>query len=199
LNEVLKAAFKKFAQMVIYIPHLFSWVVVAGIWIYLLSPDTGLVNIIFQHISGDQVPFLTKGSLARLVFILTAVWKDVGFNCILFLAAIVGINPNLYEAARVDGAGRFRQAIHITLPQLVPTMKVVFLLMIVSILRIFEQVYFMRNPVISPKVDVLMTYVFDKGLKEFQMGIATAASILVLIATLVLTIGVRKAIRYDED
>ncbi|WP_029422810.1 ABC transporter permease subunit [Alicyclobacillus macrosporangiidus] len=199
LNEVIHTVAKKTAQMVIYIPHLFSWVVVGGIWIYLLSPDDGLVNIALQALGAHPINFLADGTWARLVMILTAVWKDVGFNCILYLAAIVGISPSLYEAARIDGANRWHQVRYVTLPQLVPTMKVVLMLMVMGVLRTFDQIYIMRNAAIEPKVDVLMTYVFDKGITEFQMGVASAASILVLIMTLALTMVVRKVIRYDED
>lgn len=199
LNEIINGIFKKFTQMIIYLPHLFSWVIVGGIWIYLLSPDTGLANEVMKWLTGHQVPFLTDGFIARGVFIFTAIWKDVGFNCILFLAAIVGINPTLYEAAEVDGAGRWRQTLSITIPQLIPTMKVVLLLMVMGFLKIFEQVYIMRNSSIEPKVDVVMTYIFDKGISQFQIGLASAVSILILIATLLITVSLRKAIRYDED
>lgn len=198
LNEVVHLGLKKVAQMIIYIPHLFSWVVVGGLGIYLLSPDGGLVNTLLLMIDGRQIHFMTNVGWSRIIIILVAIWKDMGFNAILYLAAIVGISPTLYEAARTDGATRWHEAWYITVPQLVPTMKVVFLLSLMGILRIFEQIYVMRNSVIEPRVDVLMTYVYDKGLQDFNLGLATAASMVVLVATLGLMVVVRRLIRYDN-
>ena len=199
LNEVVVAAFKKFAQMVVYLPHLFSWVVVGGIWIYLLSPDRGIVNAFIQLFGGDSVSFLSRGDLARPIMILLPVWKDMGFNAILYLAAIVGISPNLYEAARIDGAGRWQQMRYVTLPQLVPTMKVVLLLSLMGVLRIFDEIFIMRNGAIQRQVDVIMTYVYDKGILQFKLGFATAATFLVILGTVVLVAVARKATRFDLE
>jgi putative aldouronate transport system permease protein len=199
LNEVLIAAFKKFAQMVIYLPHLFSWVVVGGIWIYLLSPDRGIVNAFIELLGGDPVSFLSRGDLARPIMILLPVWKDMGFNAILYLAAIVGISPHLYEAARIDGAGRWQQMRFVTLPQLVPTMKVVLLLSLMGVLRIFDEIFLLRNGAIQREVDVIMTYVYDKGILQFKLGFATAATFLVILGTIVLVAVARKATRFDLE
>lgn len=199
LNEVLRVSFKKFTQMVIYVPHLFSWVVVGGIWIYLLSPDGGLVNEIIKVFGGKPTHFFTKDEYARPLMILSAIWKDMGYTCILYLAAIVGISPTLYEAAKIDGASRWHEIKNIMIPQLFPTMKVVFLLNLLGTLRIFDQIIVMGNPSISRKVDVLMTYTYEKGILEFKMGVATAASMIVIIATLILTLVARKVLRYDEE
>jgi putative aldouronate transport system permease protein len=199
LNEMLVSAFKKFAQMVVYLPHLFSWVVVGGIWIYLLSPDRGIVNAFIQLAGGDSVSFLSRGDLARPLMILLPVWKDMGFNAILYLAAIVGISPHLYEAARIDGAGRWQQLRYVTLPQLVPTMKVVLLLSVMGVLRIFDEIFILRNGAIQREIDVVMTYVYDKGILQFKLGFATAATFLVILGTIVLVAIARKATRFDLE
>jgi putative aldouronate transport system permease protein len=199
LNEVIRVSFKKFTQMVIYVPHLFSWVVVGGIWIYLLSPDGGLVNEIIKAFGGKSTHFFTQDEYARPLMILSAIWKEMGFTCILYLAAIVGISPSLYEAAKIDGASRWDEIKNIMIPQLFPTMKIVFLLNLLGALKIFDQIIVLGNPSISRKVDVLMTYTYEKGILEFKMGIATAASMLVIVATLVLTLVARKVLRYDEE
>jgi putative aldouronate transport system permease protein len=199
LNEVIQVSFKKFTQMIIYIPHLFSWVVVGGIWIYLLSPDGGLVNEIIKAFGGKPTHFFTQDEYSRPLMILSAIWKDMGYICILYLAAIVGISPTLYEAAKIDGASRWHEIKNIMIPQLYPTMKVVFLLNLLGTLRIFDQIIVMGNPAISRQVDVLMTYTYEKGILEFKMGVATAASMLVIIATLILTLVARKMLRYDEE
>lgn len=199
LNEVVQPLFKKFTQMVIYLPHLFSWVVVGGIWIYLLSPDTGLVNGFLQVLGSNPIHFFAQEAYAKPILILSAIWKDMGYTCIIYLAAIVGISPTLYEAAKIDGANRWKQIIYITIPQLIPTMKVVLLLNIMGVLRIFDQIFVMRNPAIAREVDVLMMYVYEKGILEFDMGIATAAAFLVVFATLILVSLVRKGIRFDME
>jgi putative aldouronate transport system permease protein len=199
LNEVLKVVFKKFTQTIIYLPHLFSWVVVGGIWIFILSPDGGLVNEIFNWFGLEPVHFLAKEDFARPIMVLSAVWKDMGYNCIIYLAAIVAINPTLYEAARIDGATKWQEIKHVTIPQLIPTMKVVLLLNMMGILRIFDQIFIFSNPAIAREVEVLMVYAYEKGILEFKMGIATAAAFLVIFTTLLLVMITRKVIRYDME
>ncbi len=184
LNEVVNRVFKRTSQTVIYLPHLFSWVVIGGLWIYLLSPRGGLVNELLDLIGVGPVRFLTDVLWARALMVLLPIWKDMGFAAIIYLASITTISPTLYEAARIDGATRFQQIRQITLPLLVPTMKVVLMLNVLGLLRIFDQIYVMRNPVVQRKVDVLMTYVYDTGIQQFKVGYASAVSVLVLAATL---------------
>ncbi|MFZ4450397.1 ABC transporter permease subunit [Salibacterium aidingense] len=199
LNEVTQSVFKRFTQTVIYLPHLFSWVIVGGIWIFILSPDGGLINEILTWFGKEEsIHFLVREDYARPIMIASAIWKDAGYTCILYLAAIVSINPSLYEAADMDGAGILQKMRYVTLPQLVPTMKIVLLLNIMGILRIFDQVYVLSNSAIANEVDVFMTYTYEKGILQFQMGIASAAAFLVLLMTLLLTFVTRKLIRYDE-
>lgn len=187
LNELRLSLFKKFTQTAVYLPHLFSWVVIGGIWIYLLSPRGGLVNEILELFGADPVRFLTNATWARFTMILVPIWKDMGYAAIIYLASITAINPSLYEAARIDGASRFQQAYQITLPLLKPTMKVVLMLNVLGLLRIFDQIYVMRNPVVQRKIDVLMTFVYDKGIQQYDVGYASAISVMVLLATLALT------------
>ena len=122
----------------------------------------------------------------------------MGYSCILFLAAIVSINPSLYEAARMDGATRWQLVRFVTLPQLKGTMKVIILLNTLGVLRIFDQVFVLRNPSTSSHVDVLMMYTFQKGIMEMQVGVGAAASFFVLVFTLILTLAVRTLTRFDE-
>ncbi|MGO4500839.1 ABC transporter permease subunit [Paenibacillus sp. 2RAB27] len=200
LNEVLQTWFKKLTQMIIYLPHLFSWVVVGGIWIMMLSPDGGFVNELLKLLGAAKpIHFFAEVDFARYLMVLTNTWKEMGFTCILYLAAIVSISPSLYEAARMDGAGRWQQIRYVTLPQLIPTMKVVTLLNMIGMLRMFDQIMILSNPVIARKVDVLMTYTYQKGILEFNMGVASAAGFLVVLTTLILVFATRKLIRYDEE
>ncbi|MDQ3613147.1 MAG: ABC transporter permease subunit [Chloroflexota bacterium] len=187
LNELRLILFKKFTQTVVYLPHLFSWVVIGGIWIYVLSPRGGLVNEFLALIDVGPVRFLTDTTWARVLMIVLPVWKEMGFAAIIYLASIASISPTLYEAARIDGASRFQQIYQITIPLLVPTMKVVLMLNVLGLLRIFDQIYVMRNGVVQRHIDVIMTYVYDTGIQQYEVGYASAISVMVLVATLVLT------------
>lgn len=200
LNEIAQQWFKKATQMIIYLPHLFSWVVIGGIWIFMLSPDGGIVNEILSAFGKeDPIPFLSSKAYAKWVMIFSATWKDMGFICILYLASIVSINPSLFEAARMDGANRWQLVRHITIPSLYTTMKIVLLLSMMSILRMFDQIVIMKNPAIERYVDVIMVYTYEKGILEFDMGLATAASFLVILVTLIFTYITRIIIRYDDE
>jgi len=187
LNELSQAIFKKFAQTVVYLPHLFSWVVIGGMWIYLLSPRGGLVNELLDLINVGPIRFLTNTTWARSMMVVLPIWKDMGYAAIIYLASITTISPSLYEAARIDGASRLQQMYQITIPLLKPTMKVVLMLNVLGLLRIFDQIYVMQNAVVKRKVDVLMTYVYDTGILQYEVGYASAVSVMVLVATLILT------------
>jgi len=187
LNELSQAIFKKFAQTVVYLPHLFSWVVIGGMWIYLLLPRGGLVNELLDLINVGPIRFLTNTTWARSMMVVLPIWKDMGYAAIIYLASITTISPSLYEAARIDGASRLQQMYQITIPLLKPTMKVVLMLNVLGLLRIFDQIYVMQNAVVKRKVDVLMTYVYDTGILQYEVGYASAVSVMVLVATLILT------------
>jgi putative aldouronate transport system permease protein len=199
LNEVAYLVFKKVSQTAVYLPHLFSWVVIGGMWIYLLSPSGGLVNELLALIDVGPIRFLTNTTWARATMIGLPIWKDMGYAAIIYLASITSISPTLYEAARIDGASRFQQAYQITLPLLKPTMKVVFMLNILGLLRIFDQIFVMRNGVIQDGVDVIMTYVYDQGILQYELGYASAISVMVLVATLVMTAIVWKVTGFGRD
>ncbi len=187
LNEVINLTFKKVAQTTVYLPHLFSWVVIAGMWMYILAPSGGIVNETIKALGGEPIRFFTSVGWARSLMIGLPIWRDMGYYAIIYLAAITSISPSLYEAARVDGASRFQQAWQITLPMLKPTMLVVFMLNTLGMLRIFDQIFIMRNNVVKRHVDVLMTYVYDIGILQSKLGLASAISVMVLGATLVMT------------
>ena len=187
LNELLNMTFKKIAQTTVYLPHLFSWVVIAGMWMYILAPSGGIVNEVIKSLGGDPIRFLTSVGWARSLMVGLPIWRDMGYYAIIYLAAITAISPSLYEAARVDGASRFQQTFQITLPMLKPTMLVVLMLNTLGMLRIFDQIFIMRNNVTKRYVDVLMTYVYDLGILQNKIGLASAISVMVLGATLLMT------------
>lgn len=187
LNELLNMTFKKIAQTTVYLPHLFSWVVIAGMWMYILAPSGGIVNETIKAVGGEPIRFFTSIGWARSLMVGLPIWRDMGYYAIIYLAAMTAISPSLYEAARVDGASRFQQTWQITLPMLKPTMLVVFMLNTLGMLRIFDQIFIMRNNVTKRYVDVLMTYVYDLGILQNKIGLASAISVIVLAATLVMT------------
>lgn len=197
LNEIFFSPWKRSLQTVLYLPHLFSWVVVGGIWIFVLAPNSGFVNVFVNLLGLKSISVFTEERYARPLFIGINLWKQSGYVCILYLASIAGINPELYEAAMVDGAGAVKRVFYITLPELYNTLKVVLILNIMGSLRIFDQVYVLRNEVIAPKIDVLMYYVYVKGLQQFKIGYAAAISVLIFIATLSLTLIFRRIVRYS--
>jgi putative aldouronate transport system permease protein len=145
------------------------------------------------------VQFLAEERYAQLVFILAYTWKSIGYYAVLFLAGIVSISPNLFEASQIDGASREKQIRKIIVPQLIPTLKIIIMLGTIGLLQNFDQVFVMGNSVIMDKVRTLLVYIYTDGITQFKVGKATAAATMVLIATLVLTFGIRKLIRYDDS
>lgn len=199
MNELRHKATRSFFQTVSYIPNLLSWSVVGSIWITLLSP-TGLVNGLLSLVrDGKPIVFMAERSLARGIMIFTGAWKGAGYYAALFLAAVISINPTLYEAASIDGASRFQQIVRITIPSLTPTIKIVTMLGVMGMLRNFDQIFVMANSNIMDKVRNLLYLIYNDGIVQFKIGPASAAACVVLLATLVITMIVRKAIRYDDQ
>lgn len=200
LNEIKNKVWKSLVQTVTYIPYLLSWSVVGGLWIAILSPS-GMVNGILTAILGNSyspVVFMSEGAYARIIMIFTGAWKSAGYFAALFLAAMVGIDGALYESARMDGATKIQQIRYITLPVIVPTMKVVAVLSVMGLLRNFDQIFVMVNASISDKVKNLLVLIYEQGILQFNVGTATAAATVVLAATLVITSAVKKLLKYDE-
>lgn len=200
LNEVRNKVGKSLFQTVTYIPYLLSWSVVGGLWIAILSPS-GMVNGILEAFQGSAyspVVFMSEEAYARTIMIFTGAWKGAGYFAALFLAAMIGIDGTLYESARIDGATRIQQIRYITLPVIVPTMKVVTVLSVMGILRNFDQIFVMMNASISDKVKNLLVLIYEQGIVQFNVGTATAAATVVLAATLAITSAVRRLLKYDE-
>jgi len=198
LHELPFPPLRKLTQTVIYTPHLFSWVVVAGIWIQVLSPDRGLVNELVKLFGGKPIHFLADTRWIRPMIILLNSWKSTGYNAVIYYAALSSLDPQIYEAATVDGATRWQKITKLTIPLLMPTVGVVFMLSAVGALRIFDQVFVLRNVATTRTINVLMTYVYDLGMVQFRLGHATAASFLVA-AVGILTIGfLRRSMRVDQ-
>lgn len=200
MNELRRRSARSLVQTVTYIPYLLSWSVVGSLWITLLSTN-GLVNGLLQALGWTHHPivFMAERSMARSIMIFTGAWKGAGYTAALLLAAIIGIDPTLYEAASIDGATRMKQLRCITIPSILPTIKVVVMLGVMGMLRNFDQIYVMSNANILDRVRNLLYLIYTDGIVQFRIGPASAAACLVLAATYVISAVVRKAIRYDED
>ncbi|MGX4586157.1 ABC transporter permease [Paenibacillus chitinolyticus] len=187
LNEVRKMALKRTIQTLVYLPHFLSWVTLSGILIDMLA-QTGLINQFLVSVFGIKpIFFLGDGSWFRFTIIFSDVWKEFGFNTIIFLAALSGINPSLYEAAEVDGAGRWKQTFYITIPALIPITIVIATLALGNVLNAnFDQVFNLYSPLIYRQGDIIDTFVYREGLLSGQFSFATAVSLFKSFISLIL-------------
>ncbi|WP_245948181.1 ABC transporter permease [Paenibacillus sambharensis] len=190
LNEIRKMYFKKVVQTIVYMPHFLSWVIVGGILIDLLAQNGGLVNQALTGLLGiDPIFFLGDGNWFRFVVVASDVWKEFGFNTIVFLAALAGINPALYEAAEVDGAGRWQQTWAITIPSLIPITIVVGTLALGNILNGgFDQIFNLYNALVYDKGDIIDTFVYRYGIIGGKFSFSTAVGLFKSIVSFVLIV-----------
>ncbi|NKC69153.1 ABC transporter permease [Vagococcus fluvialis] len=178
INSLTFMKFRKTIQSIIYLPHFLSWVVIAGIWISLLNPETGGVNQILQFFHLPAMDFMTEKGAIRWVLVFSEMWRSAGWDSIIYLAAILKINPALYEAAHIDGATKLQQSWYITLPELKTTVITVFILNLGFFMNAgFDQVFNLMNDSVISVIDILDTYVYRIGLQNGQYSIATAASL----------------------
>ncbi|WP_438434289.1 ABC transporter permease [Gorillibacterium sp. sgz500922] len=178
LNEVRLMVFKRTIQTIVYLPHFLSWVIISGLFVTILSPSGGLVNHLIEAIGGKPVNFFMSNDYFRSLVVFTAGWKEVGWNAIVFIAAIAGIEQEQYEAAAIDGAGRIRRMIHITLPGILPTIALMFILRLGSVLDAgTEQILTMYNPIVYKTGDVIGTYVYRVGLGKMDYSFSTAVGL----------------------
>lgn len=190
LNEVRKLAFKRISQTVLYLPHFMSWVIVGGMVINFLSPTIGMFNHFLEWLGFERIFFMQENQYIRTIIVSSGIWKEVGWNMIIYLAALAGINPEYYEAAEVDGAGKLRQAISITLPALLPTIMVLLLLRIGHILDLgFEQIYMLLNPLLWDNGEVFDTYIYRVGLLGGQYSYTTAIDMFKAVVGFILLMG----------
>ncbi|RLQ94371.1 sugar ABC transporter permease [Falsibacillus albus] len=189
LNEVRQLFVKKAIQTLTYLPHFISIVVVAGIITNFLAPTHGLVNLIIEKFGGTKTYFLTEAKYFRTIFIGMNIWKDIGFNAIIYIAAIVGINPQLYEAAKMDGANRWRQMWHVTIPGILPTIIILFIINIGQFLEIgYEAIILLYQPSTYETADVINTYVYRAGLQGGEYEIGAAAGLFNSIVGFILVV-----------
>ncbi|MDR6550804.1 ABC transporter permease subunit [Paenibacillus qinlingensis] len=193
LNEVRHMAFKRVSQTILYLPHFISWVVLAGMIINFLSPSTGAVNTIITSFGYKPIPFLLEPSYFRTILVSAEVWKGMGWGTIIYLAAMTGIDSSLYEAAKMDGASRVKQILHITIPGILPTIVILIVLQLGHILdNGFEQVFLLYNPSTYEVADVLETYTYRIGLIDGRLSFSAAVGLFKAFVGFVLVLGANR-------
>lgn len=174
LNEVRHTGFKRFTQTITYLPHFISIIVIAGM-ITDFSMSTGLFNDIIEFFGGKRFPLLQAPNLYRPIYVASDIWQGIGWGTIIYLSALSGIDPQLYEAAMIDGAGRFKQLIHVTLPSITPTIVILLILRIGHLLGVgYEKTILLYNPATYETADIISTYVYRVGLLEQNWSYSTA-------------------------
>jgi putative aldouronate transport system permease protein len=178
LNEIQHLPYKKVTQTLSYLPHFISWVVLGGLFRQFLSPSIGPINIAIKALGMRPIFFLGDPRWFRFTVVATSIWKGVGWGSIIYLATIAGIDPQLYEAAKIDGAGRFRRIAHITIPSLAPVITIMLIFAMRGIvLDDFDQIFNMYNPAVYRVGDVLSTYIYRVGLVNFEFSLSTAVNL----------------------
>lgn len=189
LNELRIDLFKRSVQTLVYLPHFLSWVILGGILTDILSTDGGIVNRALGAIGIEPIFFLGNGDWFRITVITSDVWKEFGFGTVVFLAALAGVNPSLYEAAEVDGASRLKQTFHITIPAMLPITVVVGTLALGNILNAgFDQIFNLYNPLVYTKGDIIDTFVYRTAIINGEMGFGTAIGLFKSAISMVLIV-----------
>ena len=174
-NEMRPSRYKGLMQSFVYLPHFLSWIIIYGIMNSLLNTTTGMINQLISSLGGKPIAFLASSKIYRPMLIISEIWKEAGWGSIIYIAALSGINPELYEAAIIDGANKWRQIWHISLPGIRDTMIILFILSTGSLLsNSFEQVYVTMNAAVQDVAQIIPTYVFEKGIVDFKISYATA-------------------------
>jgi putative aldouronate transport system permease protein len=200
LNEVNQPALKRTIQSVSYLPHFVSVVIVIGLLKQLVSPTTGIINQIMESMGGLPVNFFMDKNWFRPLYILSGIWQEFGWGAIIYLAALANIDPQLYEAARMDGAGRLQCMLNITFPGLLPTVVIIFLLRLGQMLNIgFEKVLLMYNPAVYETADVISTFVYRTGLRQGDYSYSAAVDMLNALVIFVFIVCSNKLSRRFTD
>ena len=178
INEVRGTNLRRFIQSAIYLPHFLSWVVIAGIFIAALSPSTGVVNDVREAVGLAPRAFMTDSGAIRWVVVFSEMWRTAGWDSLLYFAAIMAIDPQLYDAAEMDGANRWQKIVNVTLPGIAPTIATLFILNVGLFMNAgFDQIFNLANDAVRDQIDIIDTYVYRLGLQSGQFSLATAAGL----------------------
>lgn len=187
LNELTNKKFKKFVQTASYLPHFLSTVIIAGMIMEVLSPSSGIINMIIKHFTGHTINFLAEAKWFPAIYVISGIWQGLGWGAILYLAALSNINTELYEAAKIDGANRWKQTLHVTIPGILPTIVTLLILNIGGIMNVgFEKILLLYNPMTYSTSDVIATYLYRLGLQSNNFSYATAIGLFESIIGLIL-------------
>ena len=192
INELKSNRLKKGIQFLIYIPYFFSWVVVGSIFVNLLSPSTGPVNAFIKALGNDPIYFMASPKHFRGVIVLSYIWRQMGYGAVIYIAALTTVDPQLYEAATIYGAGHWGRLVHVTLPSIRSTVVTMLLLNLSHVLMIFEQILVMYNAAVYDVADVLQTYVYREGVLNGDVGYSIAVGMFTSIISLILVLSTNK-------
>ena len=190
LNELPFIKFKKFTQTVAYMPHFLSWIIISGLAKQLFAPTGGLVNMALMEMGFEAIPFLNSPPHWVGTYVFLGIWQSIGWNTIIYLAALTSISPELYEAASVDGASRLRKIWHITLPGLRPTIVTLLILSLGNILgSSFDRPFSLRGPLVASVSDVLSIFIYNAGIKSLQFSLTTAVGLFQSVVGVIFLLG----------
>lgn len=196
LNEVRKTWFLRSVQTLIYLPHFLNWVIIGGMVVMIFALENGMINRLIDYFGGEAYPFLYKHLSWLMVYLGSGVWKGAGWGAIIYLAALTNIDPHLYESASMDGASKFRQIWHITLPCLKPTIILLLILNMGNVMEVgFDQIWVLRNSVVSDISEVISVYSYNTGLRGGQFSMATAMGLFESLVGLVLVLSANRIAR----
>lgn len=199
-NEVRDSFFKRTVQTVTYAPHFISVVVMSGMIITFLTPSTGMIVNLVEFLGFNPPQFLTDPAWFKTVYVLSGVWQSTGWGTIIYLAALSGVDPQLHEAAVVDGASRFKRILHINLPAIVPTITILLILNMGSILGVgFEKILLLQNPLNMESSDVISTFVYRSGLVDAQYSFSTAVGLFNSVVNAILLLTVNQIARRTSE
>jgi putative aldouronate transport system permease protein len=196
LNDVRVEWYKRLVQNLLYLPHFISWVVLGTIVIGILSPSTGVVNVMLKTFGLEPIYFMVSKTWWPIVFILSSIWREAGFATILYLAAMASVDPLLYEAAKMDGANKLRQMWHVTLPGIRSTIAILLVLQMGKMMDVgFEHVFVLQNAAVTGVAEVISTYVYKRGIVGMQYSYTTALGLFQAVIALILVVSINKLIR----
>lgn len=194
LNQVTNLRYKKFVQTTVYAPFFISTVVLSGMILVFLSP-TGIINQAIVHLGGQHpILFMSKPDYFKAIYIISDVWQGTGFGAIIYLAALAGVNPEIHEAAIVDGATKWQRILHVDVPSIMPTAVILLILAVGNVMNVgFEKAYLLQTPTNLPASEIISTYVYKVGLKQSQYSFSAAVGLFNSVINLILLLTVNKA------
>lgn len=190
LNEVRQKMFKRVTQSLLYLPHFMSWIIMGGIIYNLLSPQYGFVNMVLEKLGLEKIFFMVSESWWITTYVGSGIWAGAGWGTIIYLAAMTAIDPSLYEAAVVDGAGKWRKIVHITIPGIMPTVIILLILNLGHLVSIgYEHILALQNPMVGRVSEVISTFIYNVGIKQANFSMTTAVGLLQSVINLILILG----------